>query len=72
MLVEDTIEHRELFGGDREAVVYFRNIDEMVHGARWLLENPHERRRLAEVSHQLMVRGGNTYRDRLHFMLEAV
>lgn len=71
MLVEDTPEHRELFGSDAETVVYFRGIDPMVERLRGLLCDPAERRRLAEAVRQRIVGGANTYRDRLAAMLQA-
>jgi spore maturation protein CgeB len=72
MLVEDTGEHREIFGGDREAVVYFRSIGEMVEKLRWLLDHDCERRRLAASVHRLIISGKNTYKDRLISMLALV
>jgi spore maturation protein CgeB len=65
MLVEDTTEHRDIFGIDKEAVAYFRTIDEMIEKLRWLLANDKERWRLARAAHDLIVNGHNTYLDRL-------
>lgn len=70
MLTEDTSEHREIFGREGEAVVYFRGIDEMLEKMRWLLVNDQERKRLATAAHNLIVNGRNTYKDRLITMLE--
>jgi spore maturation protein CgeB len=69
MLTEDTQEHREIFGPDGEAVVYFSTISEMVEKARWLLDHEAERQRLASTAYQLITQGANTYRDRLKTML---
>lgn len=69
MLVEDTAEHREIFGEDLRAVVYFSGIEEMLRKVRWLLEHEEERKRLAQTAHQLIIQGHNTYRDRLMSML---
>ncbi len=69
MLAEDTEEHREIFGRDGEAVVYFRHNEDMLSKLRCLLEHDAERRRFAEIAHHLIVEGGNTYRDRLATML---
>ena len=69
MLVEDTEEHREIFGPDGEAVVYFRSIPEMIDKSRWLLDRPAERQRLAAAAHSRIVTGCNTYQDRLAAML---
>ena len=72
MLTEDTAEHRELFGPDGEAVVYFRSIPDMVQRAKWLLQHETERRRLAATAHARITQGRNTYAHRLQAMLEAV
>ncbi len=69
LLVEDTPEHREIYGPDGETVVFFTNLEEMVQRARWLLENPAERARLAAASHARITSGANTYADRLKTML---
>jgi spore maturation protein CgeB len=69
MLTEDTSDHREIFGEDGESVVYFKTIPEMVEKARWLLKHPIERTRLSLAAHQRIVKGNNTYRDRLTSML---
>lgn len=69
MLVEDTDEHRALFGEDDHAVRYFHTSDDLVASAATLLANPEMRRRLADTAHSLIVRGQHTYQDRLSFML---
>jgi hypothetical protein len=69
MLVEDTEEHRALFGPDGAAVVYFRSIPEMVAKARALVGDAAERGRLAEAARGVVVRGRHTYGDRLRCML---
>jgi len=71
MLAEDTSEHREMFGPNGEAVIYFRSVPEMVDRARWLLENEAERKRLASAAHHRITGGRNTYADRLQTMLET-
>jgi spore maturation protein CgeB len=70
MLTEDTEEHREIFGEEGKAVVYFRPILEMIEKLRWLLDHDDERQRLAEAAYRLIVNGRNTYKDRLLTMLE--
>jgi hypothetical protein len=72
MLVEDTDEHRELFGAEGEAVVYFNNIDQMIDKTRWLKEIIKERQRLAAASYNLISNGNHTYKDRLASMLFAM
>ncbi len=70
MLTEDTDEHREIFGKEGEAVVYFRTIADMIEKLRWLLVHPIERERLARAAYDLVTKGHHTYRDRLTAMLE--
>lgn len=73
MLVEDTPEHRMLFGSDGETVRYFDSSETLVHRARRLLQNPKERCRLRKAVRQRVVEEGNhTYRDRLRTMLKTV
>jgi hypothetical protein len=70
MLAEDTNEHREIFGPEGEATVYFRNAEEAVERARALLCSSSERKRLAADLHRRIVGGGHTYAHRLATMLE--
>ena len=72
MLTEDTVEHREIFGNDGEAVTFFRTREEMVEKLRWLLTHDDERRRLKEAAHRVITTGHHTYCDRLEAMLERV
>jgi len=72
MIAEDTGEHRELFGGEGECVLYFRDAGEAARKARWALERPAERRRMANACHARIIGGGHTYTDRLRNMLAAV
>jgi spore maturation protein CgeB len=69
MLTEDTPEHREIFGQEGEAVVYFNTVTEMVEKTHWLLNHDQERQRLAQNAHLLITQGQNTYGDRLKTML---
>jgi spore maturation protein CgeB len=71
MLAEDTAEHRELFGPDGEAVVYFRTAREAAERARSLLADPAERSRLSAVVRARISTGAHTYSDRLVSILEA-
>jgi spore maturation protein CgeB len=72
MLTEDTEEHREILGPDGECVLYFRQIDEMIARARWLLENKPERARLAAACRARIRIDSNTYKQRLTRILAAV
>ncbi len=69
MLTEDTPEHREIFGKEGEAVVYFNTIPEMLEKTHWLLDHEQERQRLAQNAHVLITQGKNTYGDRLKTIL---
>ncbi|MCS7082993.1 MAG: glycosyltransferase [Rhodothermia bacterium] len=71
MLTEDTAEHRDIFGEEGRAVLYFRTIAEMLDKLRWLLDHPEERVRLAEGAYRLITDGSNTYANRLAAMLGA-
>jgi hypothetical protein len=71
MLAEDTDEHRWLFGDEGESVLYFRDVNEMLAKARWLMEHGDERRRLALRAHDRITGGAHTYRDRLEQMLNT-
>jgi hypothetical protein len=71
LLAERTCDHVALFGPDREAVVYFDNENDVVEAARWILDHPVERDRLAARACDLVRTGGHTYADRLAVMLKA-
>jgi spore maturation protein CgeB len=71
MLAEDTSEHREIFGPDGEAVVYFRTPQQAAERARSLLADPAERARLSAAVRARISRGAHSYRNRLVSMLEA-
>lgn len=71
MLAEDTAEHREIFGPDGDAVVYFRNPREAAERAKALLYDLPERKRLARRLHDRIVGGRNTYTHRLAAMLKV-
>ena len=68
MLTEHTEDHRNLFGPEGSAVLYFNSIAEMLSKARWLVEHRTERNRLARAAHAL-VASGHTYQDRLQSIL---
>lgn len=68
MLVEDTDDHRELFGEDDDAVVYFRTPAEGVDRLAVLLADPGRRARLSRRVRELVVAGDHTYAARLRQM----
>jgi spore maturation protein CgeB len=72
MVVEETSEHREIFGPDGECVVYFRTPEEAAARVIALLDRPSERRRLSAAVQERIVGGANTYADRLKTMLAEV
>jgi spore maturation protein CgeB len=72
MLAESTAEHRDLFGDEGQAVLYFHNIPELIQKTRWLLDHPEERQRLREAVHRLITTSRHTYRDRLRSMLACL
>jgi spore maturation protein CgeB len=71
MVLEDTAEHREMFGEEAERVVYFSSPQEMVGKTRELLAQAETRQRLRESAHAHILQGNNTYTNRLRVMLEA-
>ena len=71
MLAEDTAEHREIFGEDGEAVVYFRTPKEAGERAKALLADPAERARLSAAVQARISHGAHTYRERLMSILET-
>jgi hypothetical protein len=71
LLVEDTDEHRAVFGGDDASAVYFTSADEAVSQARALVRDAPRRRRLAAAARALVAGGGHTYHDRLRAMVAA-
>jgi len=72
MVVEDTDEHREIFGADGECVVYFDSPERAAVIAKALLADEPKRRRLAKAVQQRIIGGANSYTDRLTTMLEGV
>ena len=71
MLAEDTEEHREFFGPDGDAVVYFRNPQEAAQRAHTLLSDSSERERLTSCLHHRIVDGAHTYTHRLATMFKV-
>jgi spore maturation protein CgeB len=69
MLAQDTDEHREIFGPEGEAVVYFRDAQEAALRARAMLCDLPERKRLAAALHRRIAGGTHTYAHRLATML---
>lgn len=71
-LVEDSPEHRELFGPEGESVLYFESENDLIAKARWLVENQEERNRLRGAARARIVQGANRYADRLTELMNCV
>jgi hypothetical protein len=69
LLVEDTTEHRELFGNEGDAVAYFSLIPNMLAKAKSLMADDARRAALAQRAHALITQGAHSYRHRLETML---
>lgn len=69
MVVEDTAEHRELFGREGTAVSYFANDEELVKKVQRLLGDEDLRKQLSRQVYQLVTTGAHTYKDRLRTIL---
>ena len=72
LVVEDTSDHRALFGADGHAVAYFAEPEEAVEKVAALLRRPDLRRDLARRAHAIVTTGGHTYADRLKSILQTV
>ncbi|OYU12437.1 MAG: hypothetical protein CFE38_08195 [Comamonadaceae bacterium PBBC1] len=71
MLVEDTAEHRDIFGLDGECVHYFNGPQQAAAKIRLLLNDQVVRKRLAQAVSERVTAGGHTYTHRLQSMLQA-
>jgi spore maturation protein CgeB len=71
-VVEDTPEHRAIFGPPGRAVAYFQTIAELLGTVRRLMVDEAARERLAGACHARICGGRNTYKDRLADMLARV
>ncbi len=71
LAVEDTPEHREIFGAEGEAVRYFRSPEEAAGVCQSLIADPLERSRLTTAVRRRILGGQHSYRDRLLAVLNA-
>lgn len=69
LLVEDTAEHRAIFGVDGECVRYFASPEQAASLAKDLLSEPNERARMTQAVKYKIRSGSYTYKDRLQTML---
>ncbi len=70
MLVEDTSEHRAIFGPDGECVYYYRDAADVIQRTRELIKDPERERQLGQAVHDKICNGQHTYQARLLTMLE--
>lgn len=71
MLVEDTEEHREIFGAEDVCVGYYTTPVDLVTRARALCHDVPRRERLAAAVHAKICDGTNTYAARLSTMVRG-
>jgi hypothetical protein len=71
MLAERTVEHREYFAEDREAV-YFDTVDEMMDKVRFYLRHDAARARIAAAGYRRCLESGYRYVDRARELLRRL
>ena len=72
LAVEDTTEHREIFGAADECVRYFDSPPRLIDACRQLLADPAARTRLAEASRERIGVGqAHAYSDRILTIIQA-
>lgn len=71
MVVEDSAEHRDIFGADGDCVVYFDGPQQAAAKIKGLLNDTTERERLALAVRERITSGGHSYTHRLQSMLQA-
>jgi len=71
-LVEDTSEHRAIFGEDGDCVRYFTTPNAAAVLVKHLLSHPDEAKLLGKNIRTRIRKGHNTYRDRLQEMLTTI
>jgi spore maturation protein CgeB len=71
LVVEDTLEHRELYGADGDCVVYYHDLPGLVKQVQALCREPARARQLGEnVRQRICVQGRHSYADRLQAILQ--
>lgn len=71
MVVEDTEEHRDIFGPEGECVVYFSDPHQAAAKIRLLLSQPTKRNRLSRAVQAKITTSNHTYTHRLQSMLQS-
>lgn len=69
LLMEDTEDHRALFGEEGVCAYYFSTKEEMLEKCKYLLSNEDVRKRMAISARERILSGKNSYHDRLQEML---
>ena len=69
VLAEDTPEHRQIYGAEGHAVLYFQDAQSLIAKARQLLRHPSEGRHMGDRLQHCILKGHHTYADRLKTML---
>jgi spore maturation protein CgeB len=72
MVLEDTEEHRRLFGEDGQCVRYFNSPEQAAELCKELLRDPARREQLKQNARTLILTGNHTYLDRLQAMRALV
>lgn len=71
-LAEHTDEHLEILGEEGDNALYFKNTDELVSKAIWMMHNQKESKAMGKRLHERLAQSGNTYADRLISMLAGL
>lgn len=72
MAVEDTLEHRELFGEDGDCVEYYKSLEDLIAKVKSLCAQPERAEALVNRAYQRICQDGrHTYKDRLGRMLNG-
>ena len=72
LIVEGTEEHRQLFGPEEHAVLYYGSIKEILDKARYLRDHPAIGRRLAARARTAITNGKHSYAERLSAIVHSV
>jgi hypothetical protein len=70
LLVEDTAEHRDLFGHEGDAVLYYDSIDVLIDKALFLRTDLQYSKYLARKVRSIIISGKHTYADRMKTILD--
>jgi hypothetical protein len=72
VLAEDTQEHRALYGGEGQNVLYFGDVPELILKTRLLIGDPGLRSDLRRRCHHLITSGAHRYVDRVSVLLQVL